>query len=255
MGVPAAAALAEVIGAERGRVRRIVPWRATTLAREGVERLLDRWDDAEAARLFAMNVELDEAIASRREPSSGCAQRTVTWSQIRPRRLTSESPAHLEWWMRGERGRVKVELLLDPERRPRVQALKLTSVPEPPAALAAFAARLAGLCWANRAVVARRPAPVGAGRPGSDRTRASARPRQGSGLSPSVSRSPATARRPAPGCSGASAARSNCDLSSMPRRERSSGRASSLGRCRGPTILREQPNPQGIRDLVKTLPL
>jgi hypothetical protein len=47
--------------------------------------------------------------------------------------------------MRGERGRVKAEILLDPERPPRVQALKLTSVPEPPAGLATIAARLAGL--------------------------------------------------------------------------------------------------------------
>jgi hypothetical protein len=47
--------------------------------------------------------------------------------------------------MAGERGRVKVEILLDPERPPRVQALKLTSVPEPPAGLAAIAARLSGL--------------------------------------------------------------------------------------------------------------
>ena len=47
--------------------------------------------------------------------------------------------------MTGERGRVKVEILLDPERPPRVQALTLTSVPEPPAALTVAATRLAAL--------------------------------------------------------------------------------------------------------------
>ena len=41
--------------------------------------------------------------------------------------------------MRGDRGRVKVEILLDPQVPPRVQALTLTSVPEPPATLAVIA--------------------------------------------------------------------------------------------------------------------
>jgi hypothetical protein len=110
-----------------------------------VERLLDRWDDGEAAGLFAMNVELDEPLARRR---AAIERLRATHGDLRAdpsEPSISESPAHLAWWMRGERGRVKVEILLDPERPPRVQALKLTSVPEPPAGMAAMAARLVGL--------------------------------------------------------------------------------------------------------------
>ena len=44
--------------------------------------------------------------------------------------------------MRGETGRVRVEILLSPELPPRVQTFALTSVPEPPAALAAAAAAI-----------------------------------------------------------------------------------------------------------------
>jgi hypothetical protein len=145
LGVPVAAALAELVGHERRRVRRIAPWPATTSARAAVERLLERWDDAEADRLFAMNVELDEPIARRR---ATIERLRAAHGGLRPdpsEPPKSDSPAHLEWWMRGERGRVKVEILLDPERPPRVQALKLTSVPEPPAGLAAIAATLTGL--------------------------------------------------------------------------------------------------------------
>jgi len=145
MGVPVAAALAEMVRHERHGVRRIAPWPATTSARAAVERLLERWDDAEADRLFAMNVELDEPLASRRAAIERlrAAHGSLRADPSEP--PTSDSPAHLEWWMHGERGRVKVEILLDPERPPRVQAFKLTSVPEPPAGLTAIAARLAGL--------------------------------------------------------------------------------------------------------------
>jgi len=107
--------------------------------------VLERWDDAEADRLFAMNVELDEPLVSRLAAIERlrAAHGSLRADPSEP--PTSDSPAHLEWWMRGERGRVKLEILLDPERPPRVQAFKLTSVPEPPAGLAAIAARLAGL--------------------------------------------------------------------------------------------------------------
>jgi CubicO group peptidase (beta-lactamase class C family) len=145
MGVPVVAALAELVENESGRVRRVAPWPATSAARAVVERLIARWDDGAADGLFAMNVELDEPIARRRE---AIERVRAVHGQLRPDASEpehSESAAHLVWWMRGERGRVKVELLLDPERPPRVQALKLTSVPEPPAGLTAIAERLAGL--------------------------------------------------------------------------------------------------------------
>jgi hypothetical protein len=64
--------------------------------------------------------------------------------------VTADSPAHLVWWMRGERGgRVRIEIQMSPERPPRVQDLDVRSVPEPPPALIDTAGRIAALI--NRA--------------------------------------------------------------------------------------------------------
>jgi CubicO group peptidase (beta-lactamase class C family) len=122
--------------------RRVRPAAPTTRARRDVERLLDRWDDALADRLFAMNVELDEPLVRRR---AFMEHLRATHGRLAPdpsEALISRSPFHLEWWLRGERGRVKAEILLSPELPPRVQAVNLTSVPEPSAVLQATAARI-----------------------------------------------------------------------------------------------------------------
>ncbi len=137
--------LEAVLNEERTRRRRIEPWPRTTDARAAVERLIERWDDAEAADLFAMNVDLDEPLDARR---SDLARLREVHGRLRPdtdARVESDGPSHLAWWLRGERGRVKLEILLDPELPSRVQALQVTSVPEPPQGLAAIARRLADL--------------------------------------------------------------------------------------------------------------
>ena len=116
--------------------RRTRPNARTRAAREAVERLLEAWDEALAAELFAMNVELDEPFVSR----------NAVLDRIRERhgRLTPDLDApgqsvtgfHQVWWLTGERGgRVRVEIQLTPEASPRVQTLAITSVPEPPQAL------------------------------------------------------------------------------------------------------------------------
>jgi CubicO group peptidase (beta-lactamase class C family) len=129
--------------------RRIRPNAATVAAKESVEGLLRHWDDGVAANLFAMNVELDEPIARRR----GFIERlAATHGRLEPdptERPISRSPFHLEWWLRGERGRVKAEVLLSPELPPLVQTLNLTSVPEPPEPLRATAARVADVLAAD----------------------------------------------------------------------------------------------------------
>ena len=66
MGPAVREALGGLVRGTPARVRRLVPWPATLDARTAVERLLDRWDDAEADALFAMNVELDEPLERRR---------------------------------------------------------------------------------------------------------------------------------------------------------------------------------------------
>jgi hypothetical protein len=125
--------------------RRPSPWPATVDARAAVERLIDRWDDAVADRLFAMNVELDEPIVARRAALDELRERHGSLRPDPSEPVVSWSAAHLQWWLLGERGRVRVEILLDPERPPRVQRLEFTSVPEPPAPLVAAAARLAAV--------------------------------------------------------------------------------------------------------------
>ena len=66
MGPSVHEALGALVRGAPDRVRRIVPWPATQSARAAVEHLLERWDDAEADALFAMNVELDEPLDRRR---------------------------------------------------------------------------------------------------------------------------------------------------------------------------------------------
>jgi CubicO group peptidase (beta-lactamase class C family) len=133
--------------------RRIAPAPATVGARAVVESLLGAWDDTVAAEAFAMNVDLDEPWDRRRAEVERL--RTVHG----PLEADPDSPAtslssfDLTWWMRGERGRVRIELLLSPEPDPRIQKLDFTSAPEPHADATAFATALVGAIsvgpWGN----------------------------------------------------------------------------------------------------------
>ena len=135
-------ALRELVQAEAAPIRRIRPNAATEAARAAVERLIDRWDDAEAERLFAMNVELDEPVASRKAFVAGLRERHGELRRDDAEPVESSTSYHASWWLAGERGRVRVEILLSPELPPRVQTFAVTSVPEPPASLATAAARI-----------------------------------------------------------------------------------------------------------------
>jgi hypothetical protein len=124
-------------------VRRVRPAPATLAARAAVEALIERWDDARAAALFAMNVELDEPLERRRAFIERLRVIHGRLSADPSEPARSQSPFQLAWWLRGERGRVKAEILLTPELPPRVQALSLTSVREPPDELANAAEQIA----------------------------------------------------------------------------------------------------------------
>jgi CubicO group peptidase (beta-lactamase class C family) len=142
---PVREALSAVLSRETGRIRRTTPWPAVTDARSAIERLIERWDEEAASILFSMNVDLDEPLARRR---AAIERLREIHGPLRPDEATepeSHSPAHLAWWMTGDRGRVRVEILLSPERPPRVQALTFRSIPEPPTGLSSTAARLAAL--------------------------------------------------------------------------------------------------------------
>ncbi len=122
--------------------RRLVAAPALQAARRAVETLLAEWDDALAADTFAMNVDLDEPVARRRTEIERL--RTLHGRLVadpdEPETLLSS--LDLSWWMRGERGRVKVAVLMSPEPRPRIQDLALTSVPEPSAEASSAADRI-----------------------------------------------------------------------------------------------------------------
>lgn len=144
-------------------LRRVHPASATVAARAAVEGLLARWDDKVSARLFAMNVELDEPIARRKATVERLRE---VHGALRPdpdEQPESQSPFHLAWWLRGERGRVKVEILLSPELPPKVQALTLTSVPEPQPELRAAADRIVSALATVAGASPRWPADVAVG--------------------------------------------------------------------------------------------
>jgi CubicO group peptidase (beta-lactamase class C family) len=144
---PASLLARELLGillqAEVVPVRRTRPNHATRAARKDVERLITAWDDALAGRLFAMNVELDEPLASRKAVLERIQERHGELTPDVAVAGQSLSSFHNVWWLRGARGgRVRVEILLTPEASPRVQTFAITSVPEPPDALAHVAAEL-----------------------------------------------------------------------------------------------------------------
>jgi len=88
----------------------------------------------------------------------GTFDRDIAGIGHKPKRFAS-TPApekipgsYAPWWLRGERGRVRIEMILDPESPPRVQWLEVTSVPEPSRRLADIAARLVVLIAAPGAM-------------------------------------------------------------------------------------------------------
>lgn len=141
-GLLAREMLAELLRADAAPVRRVRPNAATRDARTAVEALIAEWDDARAAELFAMNVELDQPVAERRAFIAGLRERHGVLRPDDAEPTESQTPFHLAWWLAGERGRVRVEILLSPELPPKIQTLAVTSVPEPPPLLGQAAARI-----------------------------------------------------------------------------------------------------------------
>jgi CubicO group peptidase (beta-lactamase class C family) len=135
-------ALASLVRADVTRRRTPRPGRAVEVLRPVVEGLLAHWDDAVADDIFAMNLDLDEPREDRRTAIRKAAADVgpLHWDPDRPER--SVSPAHLDWWLRGERGWIRVGILVTPEPSPRIQSLEVTMVGDPSAALVAVADRV-----------------------------------------------------------------------------------------------------------------
>jgi CubicO group peptidase (beta-lactamase class C family) len=107
------------------------PWPETEAAAAAVERLLTAWDDDLAAGLFAENVDLDEPLAARRRRVEAIRELLGPLAPDPATTVEHASPAHRSWWLRGPRGRLRVEIRLTPQRPPLVQTLTLTPVPAP----------------------------------------------------------------------------------------------------------------------------
>ncbi len=112
-------------------------WAQTLAARADVDGLLARWDEQVAARLFAPNVELDDPLPRRR---AQVERIRASLGALRPdltRPAEHASPAHCRWWLVGERGRLRAEILLTPQHPPLVQTLTLVALPDTPPAVQA----------------------------------------------------------------------------------------------------------------------
>jgi serine-type D-Ala-D-Ala carboxypeptidase/endopeptidase len=119
------------------------PNAATQAASAAVDTLIAAWDDERAAGLFAMNVELDEPIESRKAFLERIRDRHGSLRPDPDAPPQSVTAFHQLWWLVGERGgRVRVEIQLTPEAAPKVQTFGITSVPEPTAALGHVAAEI-----------------------------------------------------------------------------------------------------------------
>ena len=109
----------------------IAPWPETEAARANVLRLLEYWDSELAARIFAVNVDMDESLARRRTEIERLCEQLGGLRLDPDGGLQVESPASVAWFMRGERGRAKVKIGLTPERPPAIQTFELTVMPGP----------------------------------------------------------------------------------------------------------------------------
>ncbi|MEO8272714.1 MAG: serine hydrolase domain-containing protein [Chloroflexota bacterium] len=134
--------LDELVRSEAAPIRRTRPTRATEAAQAAVEALIDEWDDARAADLFAMNVELDEPLARRRLTLEELREKHGPLRRDDSEPAESRTPFHVAWWMAGDRGRLRVEISLSPELPPKVQTFNVTSVPAPSAKLRDAAERI-----------------------------------------------------------------------------------------------------------------
>jgi CubicO group peptidase (beta-lactamase class C family) len=118
-------------------------------AREAVDGLLMRWDDDAAARLFALNVDLDRPLAERRSELAELHDRHGALA--RDNELDPEDALRGRWRLRGERGHVEIAITMAPTVPPLVQTLDIDSVLPPSGLLAVLASTAADLASEPRA--------------------------------------------------------------------------------------------------------
>jgi CubicO group peptidase (beta-lactamase class C family) len=142
MATAASDALIALIRAEARPRRRPVPLPAIASLRAAVESLIERWDEALADRVFAMNMDLDEPRQARRTATETLAATLGPFRADDARGVSSDSPADLTWWLRGEHGWLRIAILVTPEAVPRIQQLTIDGIGDPSAELRAIAAQV-----------------------------------------------------------------------------------------------------------------
>jgi hypothetical protein len=123
------------------------PWPETLAAASEVSRLLANWDDTAADALFSENVALDAPYQERRRALELIRQRIGDFRADDARAPESDTPAHRRWWLTGPRGTVQAQILLNPERPPRVQSLALAVPPARDSVLATVLTEV--VTWLN----------------------------------------------------------------------------------------------------------
>ena len=122
---------------------------ALLAAREVVDRLVVRWEDGAAARLFTPNVDLDRPLAERRAELAEL--RTRHGALERDDEVDPEDALRGSWRLRGERGHVDIAITMAPTVPPLVQTLDVESVLPPSGMLAVLASSAADLASEPRA--------------------------------------------------------------------------------------------------------
>jgi CubicO group peptidase (beta-lactamase class C family) len=123
------------------------PWPETAAARDAVNRLLQDWNDAEADRLFTPNVAWDAPYPARQRAIEMIRERLGPFGDDRDRPAEFDSPARCRWWLSGDGGVVQAQIMLSPEKPPRVQSLSLAVPPAAGSPLADALTRVIG--WLN----------------------------------------------------------------------------------------------------------
>jgi CubicO group peptidase (beta-lactamase class C family) len=98
-------------------------------AQQAATELIRDWHDAAADQLFSENVAMDNLYDRRRAAIARAVTRIGgldASADPRPQDESSQSPSHLVWFIPGKAGRLRAELLLTPEKPPRVQQLQVT---------------------------------------------------------------------------------------------------------------------------------
>lgn len=106
-------------------------WLRTQEAMAVVESLLRSWDDTLADTWCAPNVDLDRPRAERAAEFRRTAASLGEFTRS-ARTVEASSPAQVRWWLDGAAGTATVDVLLSPERTPRIQFLRVTLGEAPP---------------------------------------------------------------------------------------------------------------------------